>query len=167
MLERAVKVEDVIEFFPAIVRLADQKSKLDKSKNDIANIVCAANPPVLENHSGHYAIAVERQIAAGSGELATGDVAPLGQARLREFERRKHEQISLLLKARLPGADSIHNAISKRQQRHSPASSQKVECVYQRVIHINKMTMRDAFHNRELQRTESAGLFHARVKRVT
>jgi hypothetical protein len=73
---------------------------------------------VLEDQPGHNAEALQRQIAAGQGQLAAVDVPPLVESLLAELERGEHEEVRALVESRLAEPNSVHDPVSKRQFRH-------------------------------------------------
>jgi hypothetical protein len=117
-LEGAVEIVDVDEIFAAVVGLAEEQAEIDESKHDTADVGGGADAPMIEDESGENTEAEESEVTARLGELASGDVAALGEPGLAILEGGEHEEVCTLLEARLAQADLIHDPISKRQLRH-------------------------------------------------
>ena len=81
---------------------------------------------MLEHLPRQDAVAVERQIPTGDSQLASANVATLGEPRLAVLERRQHEQVSVLVEPPLPQPDLLHDPISERQLRHRLPRSVKI-----------------------------------------
>src|SRR5581483_3645505 len=97
LLERFVEIEDRQEIVARVGRLTDQEVQLDEREDDIAEIRRRSHAPVIQHEARQHAKAVERKVAARDRQLATGDVATLGQATLTELERGQHEEIGVLV----------------------------------------------------------------------
>ena len=87
-LEGLIEAENVGEIQARVRGLTDQKTHLDECEHDVADIGGRSNAPVVENQARHDAVAIERKISARFGELASRNVSPLGEPRLRELESR-------------------------------------------------------------------------------
>jgi hypothetical protein len=118
LLEFLVEPEDVDEIIASVGRQADEQAELDQCEDNVTELGRRSNTPMVEDDGRHHAIALEREVAARLDELAAGDMPPLGEAKLGELERREHEQVRALVKARLPRPNAFHDSLSKCQLRH-------------------------------------------------
>src|SRR5579884_2121224 len=118
-LECSIEIKHLDELVARVRGLAHQQTQIDECEHDISNVGRAAHAPVLEDEARHDAKAVEREVAAGQGELAPRDVPPFIEALLTEFEGGEHEEIRALVEPRLPEPDAVHDAVSKRQFCHN------------------------------------------------
>src|SRR4029079_11875858 len=119
-LECPVEVEDVDELVAGVLWLAEEKSQIDETEHDVTDIGRRRNSPVLENDLGHHAVPLEGERTAGVGELDPGDVTPHREMGLTHLEGCQHEQIRLLVKARLADANPVHDTFAKCQLSHVP-----------------------------------------------
>lgn len=122
-LERLIETEDIGEIEPGISGLTDEQPEVDEGEDDISDVGGRAHSPMVEHQASHYAIAIECQVAARFRELAASDVASFRQTRLRELERRKDEEIRMLMEPRLAEPNLVHDSITKRQLRQCWSSS--------------------------------------------
>ena len=113
-----IEVEDVGKLIARIRGLAHQQLELDEREHDVADVGSAAYAPVLEDHAGEHAEALEREVATGEREFATGDVAPLRETLLALLQRAEHEEIGALVEPLLAQADAVHDSIAKSQLGH-------------------------------------------------
>jgi hypothetical protein len=118
LLEFLVELEDVDEIIASVGRQANEQAEVDECEDNVTELASRSNAPMLEDDGRHHTVALEREVTACLGELATGDVPPLGEAQLRELERCEHEQVCALVKARVARPNAFHDALSKCQLRH-------------------------------------------------
>ena len=114
-LEGAIELEDVDEVLARIAWLAQQEAKVHQREDDVADVGCRANAPVVEHEPRRDAIPLEREVTTCFCQLATRDVPALGKSGLGEFQRLQHEQIRTLMEAWFSQADLVHDPVSEGQ----------------------------------------------------
>src|SRR5690606_9186827 len=91
-------------------------------EHHIADVRGAPDAPVLQHELRPHPVPLQGEITAGFRQLTARDVAAFWQPRLAILEPPEREQICVLLEARFPRADAIHDTVAKRQLRHSTPS---------------------------------------------
>src|SRR5437660_1884566 len=111
-----------VEVLGLVARLAGQLSDVDQRDDDAAQVVGAGATPVGEDGPREQCEVVERERAAGPGELGPGEVAPRGELPLRVLERRQHEQVAALGVAPLLLPDAGERLLQRGEVAHGRAS---------------------------------------------
>src|SRR5438552_13373048 len=111
-----------LEVLGLVARLAGQQSDVDQREDDAAQVVGAGDTPVGEDGRREQSELVEREVAAGPGELGPGEVAPGGELPLRVLERRQHEQVAALGVAPLLLPDARERLLQRGEVAHGRAS---------------------------------------------
>lgn len=112
-LERLVELVHARELVAAVAWLAPQEAQVDEREHDVADIGGGSHPPVLQDEPRHHAEALEREIAASEGKLASANVTPLVQSLLAILERREHEEICTFIEPRFAQANAVHDPVAE------------------------------------------------------
>src|SRR4051812_29587118 len=102
-----------------IARLGDQQADVHQGEHDSPEILGPADAPVRQHVGGEEPELLPGEIAAGPGELGSGDVAPGLESRLEIFDRREHEEIRALVVLPAPRPDPGQDVLSELQLAHS------------------------------------------------
>src|SRR6267378_4453126 len=111
-----------IEVFDLVARLSRQEAHVDQREDDVPEVLGAGNPPVAQHREREQPELVEREVAAGPGELRPAQVAARRQLALGVFERREHEQVAALVVAAVLLADSLERFLQGREIAHGRTS---------------------------------------------
>src|SRR5436305_9848214 len=111
-----------IEILELVARLPREQPHVDQGKHDAPKILRAGDPPETEHGRRQQAELVEREVAAGPGELGSTQVAARRQLALRVLERRQHEQIAALVVAAVLLADPLERFLEGREIAHGRTS---------------------------------------------
>lgn len=107
---------------------------------------------MLEDEARHHPEPLESEVAAGEGELSSGDVAAFIEALLAILEGGEHEKVGALVEPRLAQPDAVHDAIAKCQFGHG-APRRGVHrragglAASGKTFRVKKMTARPHRHN--------------------
>src|SRR5437660_2951653 len=111
-----------IEVFDLVAWLSRQEPHVDQREDDVPEILGAGDPPVAQHRGREQPELVEREVAAGPGELRPAQVAARRQLALGVFERREHEQVAALVVAAVLLADSLERFLQGREISHGRTS---------------------------------------------
>src|SRR6059058_2432113 len=101
-----------IEILELVARLPREQPHVDQGKHDAPKILRAGDPPETEHGRRQQAELVEREVAAGPGELGSTQVAA----------RRQLEQIAALVVAAVLLADPLERFLEGREIAHGRTS---------------------------------------------
>src|SRR6267378_5943298 len=111
-----------IEVFDLVAWLSRQEPHVDQREDDVPEILGAGDPPVAQHREREQPELVEREVAAGPGELRPAQVAARRQLALGVLERREHEQLAALVVAAVLLADSLERFLQGREIAHGRTS---------------------------------------------
>src|SRR3989475_5336585 len=111
-----------IEILELVARLPREQPHVDQGEHDAPEILGAGDPPEAEHGRRQQAELVEREVAAGPGELSSAQVAARRQLALRVLERREHEQVAALVVAAVLLADPLERFLQGREIAHGRTS---------------------------------------------
>src|SRR3989449_4858522 len=111
-----------IEILELVARLPREQPHVDQGEHDAPEILGAGDPPEAEHGRRQQAELVEREVAAGPGELSSAQVAARRQLALRVLERREHEQVAALVVAAVLLADPLERFLQRREVAHGRTS---------------------------------------------
>src|SRR5438093_48467 len=120
--QRFREIVQPIDILELVARLPREQPHVDQGKHDAPKILRAGDPPETEHGRRQQAELVEREVAAGPGELGSTQVAARRQLALRVLERRQHEQIAALVVAAVLLADPLERFLEGREIAHGRTS---------------------------------------------
>src|SRR5213594_866393 len=116
------EIVHALEVLALVARLARQQPHVDQGEHDVPEVVGAGDSPVVQHGGRQQPELLEREIAAGPGELRPAQVAARRQPPLRILERREHEQVAALVIAAVLLPDPLERLLQRGEVAHGRAS---------------------------------------------
>src|SRR5712691_8647167 len=120
--EHLREIVHAVEILELVRGCARQQPDVDQQEDDAAQILGGRDPPVLQHRRGEQAELLEREVPAGPGQLAAGEVAAGREPALGILERREDEEVAALVVAAVAPLDLRERFVQRREVAHGRAT---------------------------------------------
>src|SRR5207247_1279691 len=114
------------EILDPVAVLPGEEPHVDEHEDDAAEVLRGRDAPVGEDGRRQEAELFEREIAAGPGELAAGEMAAGGEPSLRVLQRGEDEEIGALVKAPVALLELAERRLERGEGAHGCASGRRL-----------------------------------------
>src|SRR5258708_10181209 len=119
--ERLRKVIHRIEVLDFVGLLLRQQADFDQQEHDAPQVVRGADAPEVEHRAGEQSELLQREVAAGPGQLRPREMPPRGEAALGIIEGGQYEEVGALVIAAVAGAHGVECGLQRQLFVHARA----------------------------------------------